>query len=103
MLKALLADMAIACGGGEVGVAEEMLDDGHLGIGFQEMSGEAVAKAMDASWAGELGSSESAVEEVLTGDLGHGQVPVQAGEEEGTFGLELAVVGAKNFEKRLGE
>ena len=28
---------------------------------------------------------------------------VQAGEEEGTFGLELAVVGAKNFEKRLGE
>lgn len=67
-----MADMAIAGGGGEVGVAQEMLDDGDLGIVLQEMGREAVAKTMDAARSWEFGSTERSVKDVLAGALRHG-------------------------------
>lgn len=101
MLNAFLADMTVESGGGEMGMAEEMLDNGDLSVGFQEMSGKTVAKAMDAARSRELGAAEGAVEEVLTGTFGHGLIGKNTRKEERPFELELSVVGAKNGQERL--
>lgn len=72
LLEALLADMAIASGGGEVGVAQEMLDDGNLGMVLQEMGREAVTKTVYAARSCEFGTTERSVKEVLPAALRHG-------------------------------
>ena len=40
-----------------------------------------MAEAVDAAWSRELGTTESAVEEVLSGALGHGCMGKDPGEE----------------------
>ena len=40
-----------------------------------------MAEAMNTAWSGELGTTESAVEEVLSGALGHGCMGKDPGEE----------------------
>jgi hypothetical protein len=41
--NAVLEDMGVDLGGGDVGVAEQVLDRADVGTGFEEMSGKAVA------------------------------------------------------------
>ena len=103
LLKTFLANMAIAGSGGEVGVAQEMLNNGDLGLGFHEMGSEAVTKTMDAARSREFGAAKSAIEEVLARAFGHGQLGVEAWEEKRAFGFERPVVGSKHVEKRVGE
>jgi hypothetical protein len=69
---ALLADMEIVGSGGEVGVAEELLDEGDLDAVLDEVRGEAMAQPMDATRGRELGAPPCAVVDVLSRSLADG-------------------------------
>jgi hypothetical protein len=43
VLESLLGDVGVDLGGGDVAVAQEVLDDTQVGAAFQQMGGEAVA------------------------------------------------------------
>lgn len=78
---ALLTDVEVVGGGGEVGVAEELLDEGDLDAVLDEVSGEAVAQPVDAALGRELGSTACAVIDVLGGALADGVLIGSLGEE----------------------
>jgi hypothetical protein len=78
---ALLSDMEIVGGGGEIGVAEELLDEGDLDAVLDEVGGEAVAKPVDAALGRELGAPAGPVVDVLCRALADGVLIGTLGEE----------------------
>jgi hypothetical protein len=69
---ALLSDMEIEGGGGEVSVAEELLDEGDLDAVLDEVGGEAMAQPVDAAFGRELGTAAGPVVDVLCCALADG-------------------------------
>jgi hypothetical protein len=99
---ALLSDMEIEGGGGEVSVSEELLDEGDLDAVLDEVGGEAVAQPVDAALGRELGATACAVIDVLCRALADGVLIRPLGEEPVSGPMD-AVPGAQLLKEVVAE
>ena len=82
--------MGVDHGGGNIAVAEELLDGAYVVARFEEVGGEAMAEAVTGGWLGEAGRADGLVEgaledgfvEVVAAELAGGLVAVCARCEE---------------------
>ena len=63
--EAVLVDVGIDLGGGDVGVAEHFLDDAEVGAVVEEMGGEAVAELVGMDFLGEASSGGAFVDDLF--------------------------------------
>jgi hypothetical protein len=84
-----MSDMEVTRGGVEMGVPEELLDDGDLDAVLEQMGGEGMAQPMDAGLVGQTGPAQGAIIDVLCGALADGRLILALGEEPlgGTMNL----------------
>jgi hypothetical protein len=99
---ALLTDMQVDGGGGEEGVAEELLDEGDLDAVLDEVGSEAMAQPVDTALGRELGATASAVIDVLCRALADGVLIRPLGEEPLSGPMD-AVPGAEFGEEVVAE
>ena len=83
LFEAVGVDVGVDLGGGDVGVAEEFLDDAEVGAAGEEVGGEGVAEGVgvDGADAGALGHFSDELPEDDAGDWAAG-----AGEEDAVMG-----------------
>lgn len=81
LAQTLLTQVQVAGGGAEVGVAQQLLDDGDLGSAFQQQGGEAVTQRMNPELLLEPGAADRAVEDILRGSLADRVLIVSLGED----------------------
>ncbi len=99
---ALLTDMQVDGGGGEEGVAEELLDEGNLDAVLEQMGGEAMAQTMDTGLVGQTGPSQGSIIDVLCGALADGVLIGTLGEEPVSGPMD-AVPGAQLLKEIVAE
>ena len=63
--EAVLVDVGVDLGGGDVGVAEHFLDDAEVGAVVEEVGGEAVAELVGMDFLGEASSGGAFVDDLL--------------------------------------
>ena len=81
-MEAFLVDVGVDLGGGDVGVAEEFLDDAEVGAIFEEVSGEAVAQEVWVDAAFESCGAGTGFDD-LPGALGREVASMGADEDDG--------------------
>ena len=63
--EAVLVDVGVDLGGGDVGVAEHFLDDPEVGAVVEEVGGEAVAELVGMDFLGEASSGGAFVDDLF--------------------------------------
>ena len=63
--EAVLVDVGVDLGGGDVGVAEHFLDDPEVGAVVEEVGGEAVAELVGMNFLGEASSGGAFVDDLF--------------------------------------
>ena len=63
--EAVLVDVGVDLGGGDVGVAEHFLDDAEVGAVVEEVGGEAVTELVGMDFLGEASSGGAFVDDLL--------------------------------------
>ncbi len=86
LFEAVGVDVGVDLGGGDVGVAEEFLDDAEVGAAGEEVGGEGVAEGVGVDGA-DAGAAGEAADELPEDDAGDG--PAGAGEEEAGGGFSI--------------
>ena len=63
--EAVLVDVGVDLGGGDVGVAEHFLDDAEVGAVVEEVGGEAMAELVGMDFLGEASSGGAFVDDLF--------------------------------------
>ncbi len=63
--EAVLVDVGVDLGGGDIGVAEHFLDDAEVGAVVEEVGGEAVAELVGMDFLGEASSGGAFVDDLF--------------------------------------
>ena len=63
--EAVLVDVGVDLGGGDVGMAEHFLDDSEVGAVVEEVGGEAVAELVGMDFLGEASSGGAFVDDLF--------------------------------------